>query len=62
VLTYRLYFRGPDGHIVNAEPFECWDDEQAIGFARGKIDQRPAELWQLARKVMVFQPVRRRTA
>ena len=52
--TYRLYFHGADGHIVQAEPFECADDRQAVAFALRKADHRPMELWQQARRVMVF--------
>ena len=58
--SYRLFFRGIDGHFVGAEPFECGDDQQAIGIAQEKADGRPAELWQQARMVRDF-PAQSRT-
>ena len=58
--SYRLFFRGIDGHFVGAEPFECDDDQQAIAIAREKANGRPAELWQGSRMVMDF-PARSRT-
>jgi hypothetical protein len=54
VQSYRLFFRGTDGHFVDAAPFECGDDQQAIVIAREKANGRPAELWQQARMVMDF--------
>jgi hypothetical protein len=54
--TYRLYFHGSSGHIAEALPFECGNDGEAIRFAHEKVDHRPAELWQQARKVMDFPP------
>ena len=55
MLTYKLYFLSADGHIVGAEPFECANDEEAMEQARADADGRASELWQQARKVIVFQ-------
>ena len=56
--SYRLFFRGMDGHFVGAEPFECHDDQEAIDMARDKVDGRPAELWRQAHMVMDFPATR----
>jgi hypothetical protein len=38
VQTYRLYFRVFDGHMVESEPFEAWDDDDAMKAGREKAD------------------------
>jgi hypothetical protein len=54
MLSYRLYFRGRDGHIVNVISFECDGDQEAVELAQGHADGRPMELWQRARMVTAF--------
>jgi hypothetical protein len=54
MLSYRLYFRGPDGHIVHVVSFECDGDQEAVELAPQHADGRPMELWQRARMVTAF--------
>jgi hypothetical protein len=54
MLSYRLYFLGPEGHIVRAVEFECASDEDALNAVEQHADGRSMELWQQARKVRAF--------
>lgn len=49
--AYRLYFIGPDGHIVMCEDRDLPDDAAAIEEAERLSEGRPIEVWQLDRMV-----------
>jgi hypothetical protein len=53
---YRLYFLDRDGHIQRALELECAGDEQAIRFARERLDSQGLELWQRDRVVAKLAP------
>jgi hypothetical protein len=52
--AYRLYYVGFDGHFTGVEVIEADDDDAAIKAARTFAGSRPMELWDGAKKVMVF--------
>jgi len=52
VPSYRAYLIGHDGHIKDAIPLDCPDDEAAIERANQYVNGHDVELWQLGRKVI----------
>jgi len=49
---YRLFFMGPDDHIVRAQVVECATDGEAVAVARASCSGHSAiEVWERARKV-----------
>jgi hypothetical protein len=49
---YRLFFIGPDDHIVRAQVVDCATDSDAIAAARVLCkDHSSVEVWEHARKV-----------
>lgn len=55
---YYAYIIGDDGHITNRVHIFCDDDEEAKRRAKRLVDGHAVELWQQARKVARFEPVR----
>lgn len=51
---YRAYLIDADGHFYEAVPLICANDSEAIEQAKRLTAGRPAELWQLDRKVATF--------
>ena len=52
---YRLYIVGHDGHFQSSVALPDWpDDEAAIAATIELIDGHDVELWNLDRKVAVF--------
>jgi hypothetical protein len=50
--SYRLFFVGPDDHIVKAEVIDCPTDTEAVAVARASCIEHPAvEVWEFARRV-----------
>lgn len=52
---YRVFFIGPDGHIVDHLEFWCRNDEEAQGKAMQLLDGRDIELWYCDRKIAEFR-------
>jgi hypothetical protein len=52
---YRLYILSADNHIRRAIEISAEDDAEAIDLARDHLDGEAAELWNLGRKVRLFQ-------
>ena len=52
---YRAYLIGPDGAFFKAIPQICPDDETAKAQAKQLVDGHDIELWQLDRKIGLFQ-------
>ena len=48
---YRLFFFGPDYHIVRAKGVDLACDEDAIAFAHASRGDRTVEVWELDRHV-----------
>ena len=53
---YRLYFLNAEGHIQLAMPLVCDTDQEAIDAVSSRPNAYGMELWQLERRVMVFDP------
>ncbi|MBR1154038.1 hypothetical protein [Bradyrhizobium sp. JYMT SZCCT0428] len=52
---YRTYTLGHDGHFQGSIPLpDCPDDDTAIAAVKQVLDGHDVELWQLDRKVAVF--------
>jgi len=51
---YRVYLIGPDGHFWDVIALVCADDAEAVDRAKQLTAGRPAELWQLDRKVAIL--------
>jgi hypothetical protein len=50
--SYRLFFIGPDDHIVKAEVIDCSTDTEAVAVAVASCREHPAiEVWDRARRV-----------
>jgi hypothetical protein len=59
---YRLYLLDSTGHIRRAVELACDDDEDAVARADAARQGLPAELWQRARFLRVFEGSRPRSA
>ena len=53
---YRLYLIRNDRFIA-VEDIDAEDDIEAVGMARQRVEDSPAELWSGTRKVNVFNTV-----
>jgi hypothetical protein len=54
VQGYRLYYLDPNGHVRHAVEIACDGDERALEAVEQHRDGRAMELWQQARRVMIF--------
>jgi len=52
---YRVHLVGTDGNFCDVVPLVCADDAEAIEYAQRLAVGHDVELWQLNRKVAVFQ-------
>jgi hypothetical protein len=52
---YRVYLVGTDGNFYDVVPLVCTDDAEAIEHAQRLAVGYDVELWQLVRKIAVFQ-------
>ena len=52
---YRVYLVGTDGNFCDVVPLVCADDVEAIEHAQQLAVGYDVELWQLDRKITVFQ-------
>ena len=52
---YRVYLVGNDGNFCDVVPLVCADDAEAIEHVQRLAVAHDVELWQLDRKVAVFQ-------
>jgi hypothetical protein len=52
---YRVYLVGTDGNFCDVVPLVCADDVEAIEHAQRLAVGYDVELWQLDRKIAVFQ-------
>jgi len=52
---YRVYLVGNDGNFCDVVPLVCADDAEAIEHAQRLAVGHDVELWQLDRKVAVFE-------
>ena len=52
---YRVYLVGTDGNFSDVVPLVCADDAEAIEHAQRLAVGHDVELWQLDRKVAVFE-------
>lgn len=59
MLEYRAYTIGRDGHIFQAEPMICENDEAAIARGRQLLgSEHTIEIWSGDRFVIRLDPVR----
>jgi hypothetical protein len=54
---YRIYYFGPDNHILRAEELERADDAVAKTIARSSAYRYPVELWGKDRCIGRFEPL-----
>jgi hypothetical protein len=56
MIGYYAYFAGDDGHIANRVAILAINDEEAIRFAKQRVDGHVVELWQEGRRIATFDP------
>jgi hypothetical protein len=54
-MHYRAYVMDDNNHIIKAVDLDCENDVAAKERARQLVDGHDIELWQLDRKIAVFQ-------
>lgn len=54
MVEYHAYLIGSDGHFYRSEAFDCADDAEAVERVKKLLDGHDIELWQLDRKVAMF--------
>jgi hypothetical protein len=58
VTHYRLFFQGPNGHLLRAQDVYVDTDEEAFERAREYNYAHPIEVWRCGRRAAMIRPER----
>lgn len=59
---YRAYLLDQDRHVISVANLQCADEQEARERAQQLVDANDIELWQLDRRIAVFEAVTSRTS
>ena len=55
--NYRAYLLDHDRHVISVANLQCADEQEARERAEQLVDVNDVELWQLDRRIAVFEAV-----
>jgi hypothetical protein len=59
---YRAYLLDQHRHVISVANLQCADEQEARERAEQLVDVNDTELWQLDRRIAVFEAVTSRTS
>ncbi|WP_245284116.1 hypothetical protein [Bradyrhizobium sp. Cp5.3] len=59
---YRAYLLDHDHHVISVANLQCADEQEARERAQQLVDVNDIELWQLDRRIAVFEAATSRTS
>jgi hypothetical protein len=59
---YRAYLLDHDCHVISVANLHCADEQEARERVQELVDANDIELWQLDRRIAVFEAPRSRTS
>lgn len=59
---YRAYLLDHDRHVISVANLRCADEQEARERAQQLVDANDIELWQLDRRIAVFEAVTSRAS
>jgi hypothetical protein len=57
MVHYRAYLLDHDRHVISVAHLQCADEQEARERAQQLVDANDIELWQLDRRIAVFEAV-----
>ena len=60
MMHYRAYLLDHDRHVISVANLQCADEQEARERAQQLVDANDIELWQLDRRIAVFEAAKSR--